>query len=104
MSDTMPVSADFPTMGSSWPEHVINVSGSSASGTRQATRPGKSTAADPKGAPRSPVLIRNGNGPKPITVKRMWAGNVAEASATSRNVRIIPRSGNSFAGGRADGS
>ena len=103
MSDTMPMSADFPSMGSGWPRHVINVSGS-AGGTRQATRPGKSTAADPKGAPRSAVLIRNGNGPRPITVKRTWAGNVAEATATCRNVRIMPRGGSSFAGGRADGS
>lgn len=103
MSDTMPVSADFPSMGTGWPAHVINVS-ASASGHRQATRPGKSTAADPKGPPRSATLIRNGNGPKPITVKRMWAGNIAEATATSRNVRIMPRGGNQFAGGRASGS
>jgi hypothetical protein len=103
MSDTMPASADFPSMGSAWPKHVINISGT-ATGPRQATRPGKSTAADPKGAPRSAVLIRNGNGPKPITVKRMWAGNVAEATATCRNVRIMPRGGSQFAGGQGDGN
>ena len=102
MSDTMPVSADFPAMGSGWPKHVINVSGSAS--TRQATRPGKAVAEDRKGPPRTAVLIRNGNGPKPITARRMWAGNIAEANATLRNVRIMPRSSNSFAGGRSDGS
>jgi hypothetical protein len=103
MSDIMPASPDFPTMGQGWPSHVCNVSGT-AGGMRQATRPGKSTAADPKGPARSAAIIRNGNGPKPITVRRAWAGNIAEASATSRNIRIMPRSGNQFAGGRGDGS
>lgn len=102
MSDSLPVSADFPSMGSGWPKHVVNVSGSTT-GIRQATRPGKSTAADPKGPARTQVLSRHGNGPKPITVKRMWAGNAAEAKATGRNVRIVSRGGNSFAGGRGDG-
>jgi hypothetical protein len=102
MSDTMPASSDFPTMGSGWPKHVINCSGSAG---RQTPKKGSGKSDKPDGGTshRSATLIRNGNGPKPITVKRMWAGNVAEAGATSRNVRIMPRGGNSFSGGRGDG-
>ena len=103
MSDTMPTSADFPTMGQGWPHHVINVTGTAG---RQTVKKGFAKSDSPDGGTshRSATLIRNGNGPKPITVKRMWAGNIAEASATSRNVRIMPRGGSQFAGGRGDGS
>lgn len=102
MSDTMPASADFPTMGTGWPKHVINVSGSAG---RQTPKAGSGKSDKPGGGTshRTPVLIRNGDGPKSITVRRIWAGNVAEASATGRNVRIMPRGGNNFAGGRSDG-
>lgn len=103
MSDTMPVSADFPTMGSGWPKHVCNVSGTAGHATvKQGS--GKSDSPDGGTSHRSASLIRNGNGPKPIPARRVWAGNVAEATATSRNVRIMPRGGNSFAGGAGDGN
>lgn len=97
----MPVSADFPSMGHSWPAHVINCSGQAG---HQVTKKGSGKSDSPAGGTshRTPVLIRHGNGPKPITVKRIWAGNAAEATATSRNVRIMP-GGNQFAGGRGDG-
>jgi phage tail tape-measure protein len=103
MSDNMPVSADFPTMGHTWPADVINVSGSAAGRRMTKKGSGKREITDRKGPPRRPVLIRDGDGPKPVTVRRFWAANAAEASATSRNVRIMPRGGNQFTAGRGDG-
>lgn len=104
MSDTMPVSADFPTMGQGWPKHVCNVSGASA--MHQAPKPGygKSDAPDGGTSHRTQILSRHGNGPRPIPARRMWAGNIAEASATGRGVRIMPRSGSQFSGGTGDGN
>jgi len=101
MSDALPMSADFPSMGSSWPKHVINCSGSAGRQTVKAGS-GKGEPTDRKGSPRSAVLIRNGDGPKPITAKRMYKPNASESAATLRNVRIMPKAGNNFAGGRND--
>ena len=100
MSDALPVSADFPSMGSSWPKHVINCSGQTRG---QTAKPGsgKGEVTQRKGT-RGATLIRNGNGPKPITAKRMYKPNAAEAGTTLRNVRIMPKAGNSFSGGRND--
>jgi|SRR5581483_8363776 len=103
MSDGLPVSADFPAMGQGWPAHVCNVSGKST--MHQAPKPGwgKSGAPDGGTSHRGQVLNRNGNGPRPVPARRMWAGNAAEAAATTRSIRVITK-GNQFAGGRGDGN
>ena len=101
MGDALPMSADFPSMGTGWPKHVVNCSGAAAGKQTVKAGSGKGEPTERKGK-RGSTLIRNGNGPKPITMKRMYKPNSAEASTTLRNVRIMPKAGNSFSGGRND--
>lgn len=101
MTDLMPMSADFPSMGQGWPRHVINCSAHVTGTLVTKAGSGKSGAPDGGTSHRTNILSR---GPKPITVRRIWAGNVAEATATARNIRIISSGGGQFRGGQSDGS
>lgn len=84
-------STDFPKMGESM-EHVLNLSGERSPYTKSTPRKTMGRGSSPTGtaAIRGRTMIKEANGPCFHIKATLYSQNAAEASAVTRNVRIMP--------------
>lgn len=87
-----PGQGDFPMMGESLLQHICNLSGERSPYTKVVGKKTMGRGASPTGkyAKRGSTMIHEANGPKCTIVATLYKANAAEASATERNVRIVP--------------
>lgn len=82
----------FEKMGDNIASNVLNMSGKSSpyTMTRPKNTQGRGASPTGKSAIRGSTMIHEANGPACTIKATLYKANAAEASATQRNVRLLP--------------